>query len=83
MTFSNRSFCAGLALLTFVALPTETSADVRGWLNWRGPQQDGTSNEKNLPDKWAINGENFIWHAPYGGRSTPIVMGNHVCVQNP
>ena len=36
-----------------------------------------------LPEKWALNGENFLWRAPYGGRSSPIVMGDHVYVQNP
>ena len=32
---------------------------------------------------WALNGENFLWRVPYGGRSAPIVMGNRVYVQNP
>src|SRR6202022_5210938 len=26
---------------------------------------------------------NFLWRAPYGGRSAPLVMGNRVYVQNP
>ena len=30
-----------------------------------------------------MNGQNFLWRAPYGGRSAPIVMGNRVYVQNP
>ncbi|PYT18490.1 MAG: hypothetical protein DMG59_04290 [Acidobacteria bacterium] len=34
-------------------------------------------------DKWALNGENFLWRVPYGGRSAPVVMGNHLYVQNP
>ena len=49
----------------------------------RGPNRDGTSRETGLIDKWALNGENFLWRAPYGGRSAPIVMGNRVYVQNP
>ena len=53
------------------------------WPEMRGPNRDGTSAEKGLPEKWALNGENFLWRAPYGGRSAPIVMGNHVYVQNP
>src|SRR5713226_7024561 len=53
------------------------------WPESRGPSRDGTSQEKGLVEKWALNGENFLWRAPYGGRSTPIVMGNRVCVQNP
>src|SRR3954464_5792282 len=53
------------------------------WPEARGPQRDGVSAEKGLPDKWAINGQNFLWRAPYGGRSAPIVMGNRLYVQNP
>src|SRR5215212_8852005 len=53
------------------------------WPEARGPQRDGVSAEKGLPEKWALNGENFVWRAPYGGRSAPIVMGDHVYVQNP
>ena len=53
------------------------------WPEARGPNRDGISNETGLPEKWALNGENFLWRAPYGGRSAPIVMGNRVCVQNP
>ena len=30
------------------------AAPVRGWLNWRGPSQNGTSLEKGLPDTWVL-----------------------------
>src|SRR5262245_896112 len=53
------------------------------WPDARGPHRTGVSDEKGLIDKWALNGENFLWRAPYGGRSAPIVVGNRVCVQNP
>ena len=53
------------------------------WPEMRGPNRDGQSAETGLPERWALNGENFLWRAPYGGRSAPIVMGNRVCVQNP
>ncbi len=53
------------------------------WPEQRGPNRDGISQEKGLPEKWAINGENFLWRAPYGGRSAPVVLGNHLYVQNP
>ncbi len=53
------------------------------WPEMRGPNRDGISKEIGLPEKWALNGENFLWRAPYGGRSTPIVMGNRIFVQNP
>src|SRR5689334_22310367 len=53
------------------------------WPEARGPHGDGRSDEKGLLDKWALNGQNFLWRAPYGGRSAPVVMGNRVYVQNP
>src|SRR5207244_4145471 len=53
------------------------------WPEARGPNRDGVSAETGLIDTWALNGQNFLWRAPYGGRSAPIVMGNRVYVQNP
>jgi outer membrane protein assembly factor BamB len=53
------------------------------WPEARGPNRDGISKETGLPEKWALNGQNFLWRVPYGGRSAPIVMGNRVYVQNP
>jgi outer membrane protein assembly factor BamB len=53
------------------------------WPEMRGPNRDGVSRETGLIDTWAIDGENFLWRVPYGGRSAPVVMGNRVYVQNP
>jgi outer membrane protein assembly factor BamB len=53
------------------------------WPELRGPLGDGTSPETGLPESWAIDGGNFLWRAPYGGRSAPVVMGDRVYVQNP
>jgi len=55
---------------------------VSDWAEWRGPARDGISSEKNLPVKWSPTGENLAWKAPYGGRSAPIVVGDHVYLQN-
>jgi outer membrane protein assembly factor BamB len=52
------------------------------WNEWRGPARDGVSREKNLPKTWSPTGENLSWKAPYGGRSAPIVMGDHVYLQD-
>jgi outer membrane protein assembly factor BamB len=56
---------------------------VGDWPEMRGPNRDGVSRETGLIEKWVLNGENFLWRVPYGGRSTPIVMGNRIYVQNP
>jgi outer membrane protein assembly factor BamB len=76
----------GTVLLGFgVAISAQSPRRVAlgDWPEMRGPSRDGVSPETGLVDKWAINGENFLWRVPYGGRSAPIVMGNRVYVQNP
>src|SRR5882762_1708209 len=52
------------------------------WAEWRGPDRDGISPEKNLPTKWSPAGDNLAWKVPYGGRSAPIVMYGRVYLQN-
>jgi outer membrane protein assembly factor BamB len=52
------------------------------WPDWRGPNHNGVSPEKNLPEKWSLNGENLAWKAPYGGRSTPVILGDRLYLQN-
>jgi outer membrane protein assembly factor BamB len=67
------------------SLPAQGQRRVRtgDWPELRGPNRDGISVEKSLINTWKLNGENFLWRVPGGGRSTPIVMGNRVYVQNP
>ena len=56
------------------------------WYQWRGPEQNGVSRETNLPDHWSTNpkapNSNLIWKAPYGSRSTPIVLNGRVYLIN-
>src|SRR5690242_168234 len=55
---------------------------VGDWPDWRGPDRDGISREKSLPEKWSLAGENLAWKAPYGGRSTPVILGDHLYLEN-
>ena len=71
----------GLGVLASAQGPRKVA--VGDWPEARGPNRDGVSLETGLPDKWALNGQNFLWRAPYGGRSAPIAMGNRVYAQNP
>src|SRR5437660_982333 len=73
---SNLFFC--LACLT-LAQQIGSAGD---WPDWRGPDRDGVSREKGLPEKWSLGGQNLAWKAPYGGRSTPVVLGDHLYLQN-
>lgn len=54
------------------------AAPVRGWLNWRGPNQNGASLEKNLPDK--IDPKNPLWIADFPGQSSPVVANGKIYI---
>ena len=66
----------GTAALFFILLGPLSASD---WAHWRGPLQNGVSPDKNLPDKFSMDpkdpNNNLIWKAPYGGRSTPVILG--------
>ena len=47
------------------------AAPAKGWLSWRGPQQNGTSLEKNLPT--TVDPAKPLWAANYPGQSTPVI----------
>src|SRR5512132_84627 len=75
---------AAIPFVSFVSAQSQGRKVANGdWPDARGPNRDGTSPETGLVGRWALNGENFLWRVPYGGRSAPIVMGNRVYVQNP
>ena len=69
-----------MRIAVILAIVATSSAYASDWPDWRGPRRDGTSSEKNLPSKWSLAGENLAWKAPFGGRSAPIVLGDHLYV---
>jgi outer membrane protein assembly factor BamB len=69
-------------VLFFLLVPTGHAASGSDWPDWRGPARDGRSAETGLPTRWSKKGENLVWKAPYGGRSTPIVMSDRVFLFN-
>jgi len=63
--------------------PTPVGFD---WPQWRGPNRDGISLEKNLLTAWPTKGPAILWEQPTGeGFSAPSVAGNRVflIVQDP
>jgi outer membrane protein assembly factor BamB len=72
--FLHSFFC----LVVFVSL-LANSALAGNWPQWRGPQLNGTSDERNLPLKWSAT-ENLSWRLPLPDRSgsTPIVWGERI-----
>lgn len=54
---------------------TAWAGEPADWYQWRGPEANGISREKNLPTTWSPKGENLLWSKPeYGSRNTPITM---------
>ena len=75
----------GVAVLSAILLASASASpdpqqdgEIRGWLNWRGPQQNGTTLEKGLPDAWALGGKNDLWSVDLPGRGTPVIANGHV-----
>ena len=68
----------GIALVLLAQNPPAAG----DWPDWRGPQRDGTSAEKGLPENGRSAGENLAWKAPYGGRSTPVILGDRLYLEN-
>jgi outer membrane protein assembly factor BamB len=50
--------------------------------HWRGSGQDGDFRSGALPDRWSPVGENLLWTAPFGSRSSPLVMDGRVFLIN-
>jgi outer membrane protein assembly factor BamB len=58
--------------------------DPLDWPNWRGPEQNGISREKDLVDQWDLNDDqdgNVLWKsAELGSISSPIVLGGKLYI---
>ena len=67
-------FLAAVAALLVVN--ASQAAPVRGWLNWRGPNQNGTSNEKQLPE--TADAKKPLWLSNYAGQSAPAIANGKV-----
>ena len=65
-----------VGLLAAIAIPLTFALLSRAddWPQWRGPNLNGFSNEKNLPSHWSTD-ENIVWKLALPGwsGSTPIV----------
>src|SRR5256885_2824612 len=74
----NRKF-GGILCVSLAALAPALHAD--NWPQWRGPNFNGSSSEKNLPASFSKT-ENVVWSAPLPGPSgsTPVIWGDDVFV---
>src|SRR5438128_875512 len=79
----HRLFPIGVLVMLGACAASAVASD---WYHWRGPWQSGFSPDKDLPAKWSPNQDdadsNLVWKAPYGCRSTPLVMNGRVYIIN-
>ena len=61
--------------------PATVALSGSNWPEWRGPARTGASTETGLPERWSPEGENLAWKVPIGGRSAPVVFGDHLYLQ--
>jgi outer membrane protein assembly factor BamB len=70
-----------ICLLSLLAAQTSSSdaANSSNWPQWRGPDAQGVSSDKNLPTEWSET-KNVLWKAaiPGKGFSQPIIWGKKV-----
>ncbi len=71
-------------LMTVVLLVSMVAARAENWPQWRGPNFNGSTAEKNLPTTWSET-ENVAWKTPLPGYSgaTPVVWGDNIFVSSP
>jgi outer membrane protein assembly factor BamB len=64
----------GIALAGYAVSLSTVRAE--NWPQWRGPKNNGLSNETNMPTKWSQT-ENVAWRLPLPGPggATPVVWG--------
>ena len=73
-----------LSLLLSFAILVPAAALLSGadWPEWRGPARTGVSSETGLPSSWSPTGENLAWKVEFGARSSPVVFGDRLYLQN-
>ena len=77
-TFQRNRFSV-LAPVTAALLTFSVQAEpVRGWLAWRGPNQNGFSAEKNLPD--SIDAKKPLWVVDFPGQSAPVIANGKLYI---
>jgi len=68
-----------LGLFAVAAFSSYAKSPSSNWPQWRGPEGQGVSNDKNLPTEWSET-KNVLWKTelPGKGFSQPIIWGDKV-----
>ena len=80
MNHVSRPWIRVCLLSAFLSLTAARAETVSGWLEWRGPNLNGISDEKGLPDKWSPGAENSLWTVDLPGQSTPVIANGKLYV---
>jgi outer membrane protein assembly factor BamB len=67
-----------LSLLCFLLANFGLAAAPTGWFSWRGPNQNGSSAEKNLPD--TLDAAHPLWTADFPGMSTAVAFNGRIYI---
>ncbi len=70
--------CTSSVLFLATSFQSLAAEPVSGWLNWRGPDQNGSSRETGLPDK--IDPAQPLWTADFPGASTPAIANGRLYI---
>ena len=70
---------ARLALILLGVAVFAPAAFAGEWTSWRGPWQNGRSDETGVVTEWSREGQNLVWRQDWSGRSTPVVFDGRVC----
>jgi outer membrane protein assembly factor BamB len=64
----------------FVTRSANVTASTSDWPQWRGPERDGTSQERGLLKQWPAGGPKLLWQVNDigDGYSTPAVVGKRI-----
>jgi outer membrane protein assembly factor BamB len=67
----------GIGALPILLVVLTSTLHGTNWPTWRGPNANGISAEKNLPEEWGPQ-KNVLWRAPLEGvgASTPVIWGD-------
>src|SRR5437867_1364454 len=68
-----------LLISTLLLIAGIATVAAENWPCWRGPRQDGTSIETNIPVHWSTT-SNVVWKTelPGFGHASPFVYGDRV-----
>jgi outer membrane protein assembly factor BamB len=70
---------SSMFLSAVVACGTISDTLADNWPQWRGPKNDGVSNEKNIATQWTTK-ENVLWRCELPGQAgaTPVVWNERI-----